>query len=83
LDLVHPHRPEHRQDVLLQVVGVGLAGAGFHLVMGQPLFLDVALQALPGPAVTFHVVVERLEAHPAVRAGAFPDEPQLRHLPRS
>jgi hypothetical protein len=50
LDLVDPHRPEHRQDVLVEVVGVGLPGAGFHLVVGQPLVFDVAAEPLPGPA---------------------------------
>jgi hypothetical protein len=29
---------------------VGLAGAGFHLVMRQPLLLDVAAEPLPGAA---------------------------------
>ena len=50
LDLVDPHRPEHRQDVLVQVVGVGLAGPGFHLVVGEPDVFDVAAEPLPRPA---------------------------------
>ena len=49
LDLVDPHRPEHRQDVLVQVVGVGLAGPGFHLVVREPHVFDVAAEPLPRP----------------------------------
>jgi len=45
-DLDQAHGAEHGQDVFAEVVGVILPGAGLHLVMRQPLFLDVAGELL-------------------------------------
>jgi hypothetical protein len=46
-DLVHPHRPEPRHNVLVELVGVPLAGGRLDHVVGHPLLGDVAAERLP------------------------------------
>jgi hypothetical protein len=49
-DVAHLHRPEERDQVLADLVGVVAADAGLEQVMRQPFVLDVGLEGLPAAA---------------------------------
>jgi hypothetical protein len=63
----HPHVAKPGQNAAVKVVGIALACAGFHLMVGQPFFEHVPAEPL---------ATARGVAHPAV------GHPQLGTLPR-
>src|SRR5262249_2798050 len=48
-DLVHPHGPNPRRDVLPELVGVALRGGDLHHVRGEPPLGDVPVEGLSAP----------------------------------